>query len=140
MYRKSYPIFVFFAVPSPIVNISGLPNTSLYTGTTLILTCIIELHETVDTPVVVTGTWRRSGDVIANTTRTQFSEVLQNSALVYQTSLSLVPLSSALDSGQYECESLVRPDSDSAFVVMGRGSDILTANIEGKHKINSIII
>ena len=77
--------------------------------------------------------------MIANTTRTQFSEVIQNSALVYQTSLSLVPPSSALDSGQYECESLVRPDSESAFVVMGRGSDIQSANIEGKHKIYSTI-
>ena len=105
----------------------------------MILTCTIELNETVDTPVVLTGTWRRSGDLIANTSRAHISEVIQNSALVYQTSLSLVPLSSTLDSGQYECESLVRPDSGSEFVVMGRGSDTLSASVKGKHQINFVI-
>ena len=77
--------------------------------------------------------------MIANTSRTHISEVIQNSALVYQTSVSLIPLSSTIDSGQYECESLVRPDSGSEFVVMGRGSDTLSVSIEGKRHIYSAI-
>ena len=125
-------LYSFNAVPSPSINISGLHDDPIYTGTSLILTCTIELDETVDTPVVVTGAWRRSGDLLANSSRVHISELTESSVLVYETSLSLSPLSNLLDSGHYECTSLIRPDSESVFVIMGTASDTLTINIEGK--------
>ena len=90
------------------------------------------MHETVDTPVVVTGTWRRSGDLLANGSRIHILELTESSGLVYQTSLSFSPLSNIMDSGHYECTTLVRPDSGTAFIIMGTASDALTVNIEGK--------
>jgi len=100
-----YPFFID-AVPAPLVNITGVPSLPLYTGTTLLLICTLELHDMVDSPVRMDAIWRRGGDVLSHNDRTNISAISMIQPSVYQTTLSISSLSNTIDSGVYSCQSV----------------------------------
>ena len=122
-------IIVFsIVVPAPTINVSRLPIDQLYTGTTLILTCTFELNGAVDTEVRVSSIWRRGGEVLYSNNRTNISEVTLIQPSVFQTTISISPVSDTLDSGQYSCQSDITSDT---FVLFSDSSQQMMLAIEG---------
>ena len=101
----------------------------LYTGTSLYIVCTLELSTAVESGVGVTGIWRRGGEVIVNSSRVSISETALIRPFVYQTTISISPLSHIMDSGQYSCQSSIM---SSPFVRFASGSQQVAVNIEGK--------
>ena len=122
----------FFTVSQPTVSITPNRTGVLYAGTSLTLTCSIQLNPAVDTTVMVTRMWSGPGSQgVSNSSRVTVSNLLKRSAFLYKTTIEFDPLS-ATDSGNYECEATVTPDPQSQFVIMSTaGSDALYITIQG---------
>ena len=131
---KWYTLYYYASptVPSPTVNISQVSNPPLYAGTALTLTCTATLNEAIDTLVDVTAVWKIAGGTVTTDGRRDISDVTQTSNLVYQTTITISPLSDMMDNGQYECEYVVSPNSYSTYVLRGTGSGSITLMIEGR--------
>lgn len=124
--------FLVSTVPSPLTQVSGLPNGSLYTGTNLTLVCNIEIGEWVDTPVVVIGTWKRGGETLSTDARHHISPIASISSLQYWTSISISPLSSNMDTGHYTCEVIIRPHPPLPSILSSRASTTVEVTVNGK--------
>lgn len=124
-------------VPAPTINISGLTNKLLYTGTNLFLTCTLELNSAVDSEFRVAGVWRRGGEMINSSRRVNISETALIRPSVYQTTISIRPISDTMDSGSYSCHSSIPSDQ---FVLFTDGSQQVTVNIEGMTNYKLIIL
>lgn len=120
----------FPAVPAPSVVISGVPTTPLYAGTSLLLTCTIELHGMIDSEVTLNSFWRRGGEVLSPNSRLNISTIRMTSSSTYQTTLTISPLSNTMDSGQYSCQSVLRSDD---YVLYTDGSQQVTVTVRGEH-------
>ena len=101
----------------------------LYTGTSVLLTCTLELNSAVDSEVSVAGVWRRGGEVVNNSSRVNVSPTTLVRPSVFQTTISVSPLSDTMDSGQYSCHSTI---TSTPFVLFGAGSHQVTLSIDGK--------
>lgn len=126
-----------FAVITPIIQISTLPIDQLYTGTSVLLICTFEINSRVDTEVRVDGIWRRGGEVLNNQSRVTITEVTLIEPFIYQTNLSINPLSDVLDGGQYSCETDATSDS---FVLFSDAYQQVVLRIEGNSYISKVTI
>ena len=101
--------------------------------------CTIEYSEAVDTPIVVTGTWRRAGELLSDDNHVLVSDITPLDGMTYQTNVTLSPLSNTQDSGQYSCEAAIGPQTASVFIIMSSDSDSVTLNVEGKLAVMLIL-
>ena len=125
---------LFFTVPQPTVNITPNRTGDLYAGTSLTLTCSIQLNPAVDTTVMVTRIWSGPrSQAVSNSSRVTVSNLVQSSAILYETTIEFVPLNTT-DSGNYMCEATVTPDPQSQFVTMSTaGNDTHSVTVHGEH-------
>lgn len=125
VYFKSVP----FAVPAPTVNITGIDPHPIFAGTSLLLTCTIELPADVNADqVTLNSIWRRGGDVLSSSTHITITAINTISPYLYRTTLSISPLSNTEDSGQYSCHSLV---TSTAYVLHTDASHRVLVRVEG---------
>ena len=82
---------------------------------------------------MVTRMWSGPGSqAVSNSSRVTVSNLLEGSALLYETTIQFDPLTTT-DNGNYECEATVTPDPQSRFVIMsttGRDTHSLTVHGE----------
>ena len=76
----------------------------------------------------LSGVWRRGGEVINNSSRVNISVATLLRPSVYQTTISISPLSNTLDSGQYHCQSAI---TSNPFVLYADASQQVAIRIEG---------
>ena len=119
-------------VPQPTVSITPNRTGVFYAGTPLTLTCSIQLNPAVDTTVMVNTTWSGLGSqAVSNGSRVSVSNLLQRSAILYETTIHFIPLNTT-DTGNYECEATVTADPQSQFVTMSTAdSDTHSVTIQG---------
>ena len=91
-------------MPSASINST---EGQFYAGSRQTLTCTVLLDELVDTLVNVSILWRKSGVLISNNSRISVADVSRISNHVYWSRITFSPISMALDSGRYSCETLV---------------------------------
>ena len=114
------------------MGITGLPGTTLYSGTSLQLTCTVILNDVVDTGVMVGAVWRRGGEAVATTNRITVSTITAVSESEYQTSLAISPLDSSADSGYYTCESVVSSSPASVFILTATTLESVSVTVAGE--------
>lgn len=85
----------------------------------------------VDTSYTVAVTWLKSGTVINSNFRTNVSNVTQLSLFSYEATLTLNPLSSAVDTGTYTCRVTVTPAPPSSLVRGVTHFDTETITVQG---------
>ena len=134
--------FPYHAVPVPSVSITMSSDNPLYAGSSLTITCITELSASIDTDVIVSALWKKAGDSISSGDRITISQPQLVSSSVYESELTISPLSTTLDSGDYSCEISVHPSPVSPYiaasasasatvslVVEGNASRVIRSNI-----------
>lgn len=94
----------------------------------LFLTCTFELPTFVDSAVALNSAWRRGGEVLNSNTRVNISAISRVYPSVYRTTLSISPLSSTMDSGQYSCQSSI---TSSAYILYTNTVQQVLVGIEG---------
>ncbi len=94
-----------FIVPPFDVTISQDYIDPLYTGTSLTITCDIELSSLVDIPVTVSNQWTRDGADIMESTIT--GDLVEVTALEHIATLEFYPLYHATDDGVYQCSVMI---------------------------------
>ena len=127
---KIRSLLIFLPVPAPSVSITGIPSFPLYAGTSLSLTCTFELHSMIDSQVRLSGIWRRGGVTLGSNGRVNASAITIIRPSVYQTTLTISPLSNTLDDGQYTCQSTIPSDP---FVLYADASQQVRVRIGGRH-------
>lgn len=115
-------------VPAYLVNITGVPDYPLYAGTRLFLTCVFELPVFVDSAVALNSVWKKGGEVITSDDRVNVSTSDRDTS-AYLTTLSISPLSSTVDGGQYTCQSSIAANS---YVFYSDSFYQISVRIEGK--------
>ena len=125
-----------YTVPQPSVEITTpLSSTPVYAGTPLTLRCGIGVGIVVDTSYTIAVTWLKSGTVISSNFRTNVSNVTQLSLFSYEATLTLNPLSSAVDTGTYTCRVTVTPTPPSPLVRGVTHFDTETITVQGRQCI-----
>ena len=120
-----------FVVPSPSIDITGLPDVPIYTGTSLDLTCTVTINDAVDTGVIVGMEWKRNGELVIMNQNTNLTDVeVYGSA--YMITLTILPVDNTVDNGHYTCESTVQPDPVSVFIHPAAGSETSNIAVSGK--------
>jgi len=95
--------FLSFPVPYPWSRFRRTPSTAVLTTTRLNLTCITELRRWVDTPMIVTHSWKGpSGNISHSSSHPRVSNVTQVGQ-VYWSSIFFSSGMRASDSGIYIC-------------------------------------
>ena len=103
----------------------------------MLLICTFELNSGIDTEVKVDGIWRKGGEILNNNnSRVNITKVTLIEPLIFQTTLSISPLSDVLDSSQYSCQTDFTSDS---FVLFADASQQVILRIEGMNKVDKII-
>ena len=116
MYHLTYLHF-FSTVPAPSVEIIRSPDRNIvYTITQLILSCVIELDEAVDTEVSINQTWSGPRGQIIPDSHVTISDVTFEEENYY--SDVMFSFLQSLDSGNYTCMASAMPTDPeaSAFV------------------------
>lgn len=101
-------------VPAPIVAITLPSDDPIYAGSSVTLTCTIDLDQSVDTDVTITTTWKRSNNTITDSDRITITDA--NLVFPYQTTLTISHLSRALDEGDYSCEASITANPLSRYI------------------------
>ena len=120
---------MFHAVPAPSINVTGVPAYPLYSGTSLMLACLFEVHSAVDGQLTLNSVWRRGGEILNSNGRINISATSMIRPSIYRTTLSISPLSNTQDNGQYSCQSIT---TSSAYVLHADSSQQVTVRIGGK--------
>ena len=111
-------VIIICPFPHPVtsdVSVSYYPSTgTVYTGDTLLLTCMTRLNQAVDTAVRVTHLWTGPGGVVSSGSGVRVSTVT-GSGQEYSSSVTFTSLRSS-HSGTYTCSSTVSPVQSSLFV------------------------
>ena len=119
------------AVPPPSVTITHVPSTALFTGSDATLYCTVNVNEAVDTEVVVSVSWRKSGVIILSGDRIWITNVEPRGPLSYESTLAISPLS-IQDRGEYSCEVTIHPELPSQLITGNTGTFNSTPDIQGK--------
>ena len=105
-----------------------------YAGSSLLLTCRIEVDLAVDVAQTLDIIWIKSDETLENDYHNNIisiSNVTQFSSRSYQSELDLVPLSTSLDTGLYVCQ--VEIDSATlSYVLSTVHSTSVVVNVQGK--------
>ena len=124
-------------VPPPALTLIGPLSPTVYEGTSGTLKCHIMLNSTVDISVNISAQWLKDGNIITPNSRINVSQVSYSSDHEYVTLLSLSPLSSADDSGQYTCEVRVIPTVNTTYVQASYSTETYLFTVTG---VCSVII
>ena len=112
--------FISPAVPTPTTALTSTKRP--YTGTIFTLTCIIQLHENVDTNVDVVVAWRKRATLLTNNSYTSISQTTTTvGGSTYTTSVILTPLRNE-DDGGYVCHATVTPNPTSTYILKSRSN------------------
>ena len=118
----------FSTVPSPTVSltlssadsstVSANSSTaqSYLAGSTLTITCDINVPLSINTMINVIMEWTRDGSDIENSSRVSFTTATEITPSHYQTQLVFSTLSSSMDSGNYECSVTINSNSSLLYV------------------------
>lgn len=119
-------------VPPPTIEVFTIPQSGpFYAGSSLLLTCRIEVDSAVDVTQTLDIVWIKSGETLENDYHVSTSNVTQLSSRSYQSELDLVPLSTTLDMGLYICQ--VEIDSATQLYVLSTvHSTSVVVNVQGK--------
>ena len=119
---------MIYPVPPVAVEVSMDYGGLLYAGTNLTLTCSINLDENlVDIPVIINTSWMKNNVlVITDSTHSEQQPIgLNGTLLTYDATYSFTPLDDKFnssessdmgDSGAYQCQVTVTPESNGSFV------------------------
>ena len=121
----------FFTVPVPSVTITTTPvSSTFYEGVALDITCLVELHPSVNSPVSVTGSWLYNGTQLQESSSdSEFNDF--TSAPPYTINISFCPVTFA-NSGVHSCEANVVPQNSSFISEPQRlATDQLTIYVQG---------
>ena len=122
-------------VPPLTVDISTDYNDTLYAGTPLTITCLLDLAaiNSVSVPITVTNQWTRDNNLIA--TNARISESITNvSSTLYKAILRFYPLDNSTDNGEYRCSLYL--NTTSLYIERSFFNATLGINIEGKPLVN----
>ena len=103
--------FYFLVVPPrpDLMAITGsLPNDGFFGGLDVTFTCMITLDESVNTPVIVQGSWIRNGTNLTDDRNRVTEMSAPMTSPPYNTSLRINPLRIS-DTGAYTCEATITP-------------------------------
>ena len=115
------------------MNISGVPDSPLYAGTNLLLTCTFQLPSFIDDVVALSSEWRKGGEVLNTNSHINVSTVSTISRSTYRSTLQISVLSSTIDGGHYSCHSSI---ASSAYVLYSDASHQVSVHIQGIDLIN----
>ena len=106
-------------------------SATLYSGTVFSLTCVVDLGDSVDSPLTVLTIWSKNGSKIhtnENGRITASNEAVNTSTIhIYESELVFDPLSDS-DDGDYNCSAEVRTTD---FIVGSMASGVETIQVEG---------
>ena len=103
-------------------------SATLYSGTVFNLTCVVDLGDSVDSPLAVLTTWFKNGSRIEDGRITANKEAVNTSTIhIYESELVFDPLSDS-DDGDYSCSAEVRMTD---FIVGNVASGVETIEVEG---------
>ncbi len=97
----------------------------------LTLTCTHTLHRNVDSSVTLNSVWRRGGQLLTSSTRVNATAVTMIRPSVFETTLRIHPLSNALDSGQYSCQSTINSEG---YVIYEQSFQQVLITVQGMLK------
>ena len=99
----SVTCFSFHAVSRPIITLT-IPNTTLYAGTNVSVTCNITVGDEVDSSVFANVSWFRGGmQLPTDTSRATISHTFGTTQM-FTSTLILAPLSDKDNGASYTCE------------------------------------
>ena len=133
LYSSDYYYFVVFPVPSPQLNITVSPSTSLLYETTAInLTCLAILNaDVVNTAVTVSSVWTGpSGVQLNSSSHITVMDMLQSPP--YTSVLVFNPVDD-VDSGEYQCNMTVSQNNNNTAILPSMNSSNITIEITGLH-------
>ena len=108
-------------------------GTPIYAGSSLTLSCGVEIDFSVDIPYRVSVTWLKSGNILVPSSRVTISNVSDLSLYQHEATLSVSPLSSVSDTGTYTCQATASPVSASGFIQGATQSDVETITVQGTY-------
>ena len=119
-------VCLFFSVPRPNVTIIPDRGGPLYIGTSLNLTCIVQIRSEVDTNISYNISWNGpNGEIDPRTT------VTEDQALNYSSTITI--LLSRNGSGTYNCSATASPDPPvTSILASERGIAIQSVTVVGE--------
>lgn len=131
-------MYTILTVTQPTVSLTVPERSSYLAGSSLELSCLIDVTPDVDTNVTVTGAWLHDGTPLATggrytVTDPELTEVTNE----YSSALQFSTLSSALDTATYTCEATV--SSSNPLITMASATDFLSLTVDGMYEINHTV-
>ena len=121
-------------VSQPVVTFITPPEAP-FAGGTLSLTCRTELTPTVDSGVVVVATWKKAGEDVSSDDHVTISPSTESSSGVYDSVLTVEPVSLTVDGVLYSCEVLVVSSPSSQYVLPATSSATGQVTLQSKLRI-----
>ena len=116
------------------------PTDTLYAGTTLNLTCSIELRVEVDSPVSVTASWTGPDGLALNNMRINISEAMHVGGLTYESRVVISPLDNqTVDGGVYTCTVMVTVTGNAEYIREAMNNNTIVITIEGEVTVVKIL-
>ena len=103
------------------------------TGTALVLTCDIEVHNAVDTGITISVVWQQDEIEISNTTSVSITQPTLIYTNQYVALLNFSILSSSADGGTYTCTATANPVGAESYVTSASGMAIQSFSVTGMH-------
>ena len=128
--------FSHLVPPPTAVTVTASPNGTIFTGSSLTLTCSIELSEAVDIAVTVNTVW--SGPSGAQFT-TSTPVATRMTATTY-TSTATISSVGTSDSGEYTCTATVSSTSNSFVLASGGATGSTSVTVGMCYACNIIIL
>ena len=120
---KCYHEFNIFTVPVPSVTLSPVPfGSSVYTGTSISMSCAFTVPSVVDSPVMLKTLWIGPQGPIYNGNRTM--TIITQPTMVYNATLQINP-SNTSDTGIYWCVGNI--SSNSSYIVTSSNASANTS-------------
>ena len=121
------------SVPPPTIEVLTTPeNGPFYAGSSLHITCVVEVDSAVDVPHMLDIVWKKSGETLENDYHILISNVTQLRSLSYQSDLGLQPLSTSLDTGEYTCQVEINLNPSLTYVLSDIHATSEMVNVQGK--------
>lgn len=121
------------SVPPPTVEALTTPeNGPFYAGSSLHITCVVEVDSAIDVPHMLDILWKKSGETLENDYHILISNVTLLRSLSYQSDLGLQPLSTSLDTGEYTCQVEINLNPSLTYILSAIHATSVMVNVQGK--------
>ena len=126
------------SVPPPTIEVLTTPeNGPFYAGSSVHITCVVEVDSSVDVPHMLDIIWKKSGETLENDYHISISNVTQLGSLSFQSDLGLHPLSTSLDMGEYTCQVKININSPLTYILSAVHTTSEMVNVQGTKIYNS---